>query len=97
MADNLAEAKAKTLGHTVVDVKVLTLVNRITDTQVKAEACTLSDILAAMEEKALVNTLAGMVTETKAAILWETLVDVEARHWLKHWLNCKKNWRQTQR
>lgn len=32
VADTLAEAKAKTLGHTVVDVKVVTLVDRLTAT-----------------------------------------------------------------
>ena len=30
--DTLAEAKAKTLGHTVVDVNVVTLVDRLTAT-----------------------------------------------------------------
>ena len=45
VADSLAEAKAKTLGHTVVDVKAVTLNDRVTDM------------------------LAGMLTETEAAIL----------------------------
>ena len=92
MADSLAEAKAKakTLGHTVVDVKAVTLNDRVTDTQVEAEACKLGDILTAVKDKALVDTLANMLTETEAAILCQTLVDVEARHWFKTWLNWKK-------
>lgn len=32
VVDNLAETKAKTLGHTVVEVKALTLVNRMIHT-----------------------------------------------------------------
>ena len=92
VADSLAEAKAKakTLGHTVVDVKAVTLNDRVTDTQVEAEACKLGDILTAVKDKALVDTLANMLTETEAAILCHTLVDVEARHWFKTWLNWKK-------
>ena len=92
VADSLAEAKAKakTLGHTVVDVKAVTLIDRVTDTQVEAEACKLGDILSAVKDKALVDTLANMLTETEAAILCQTLVDVEARHWFKTWLNWKK-------
>ena len=34
VADSLAEAKAKTHGHTVVDVKAVTLVDRLTATLV---------------------------------------------------------------
>ena len=83
-------AKAKTLSHTVVDVKAVTLNNRVTDTQVEAEACKLGDILTAVKDKALVDTLANMLTETEAAILCHTLVDVEERHWFKTWLNWKK-------
>ena len=83
-------AKAKTLSHTVVDVKAVTLNNRVTDTQVEAEACKLGDILTAVKDKALVDTLANMLTETEAAILCQTLVDVEARHWFKTRLNWKK-------
>ena len=83
-------AKAKTLSHTVVDVKAVTLNNRVTDTQIEAEACKLGDILTAVKDKALVDTLANMLTETEAAILCQTLVDVEARHWFKTWLNWKK-------
>ena len=83
-------AKAKTLGHTVVDVKALTLNDRVTDTQVEAEAWKLGDILTAVKDKALVDTLANMLTETESAILCQTLVDVEARHWFKTWLNWKK-------
>ena len=92
VADSLAEAKAKakTLGHTVVDVKAVTLNDRVTDTQVEAEAWKLGDILTAVKDKALVDTLANMLTETEAAILCQTLVDVEARHWFKTWLNWKK-------
>ena len=83
VADSLAEAKAKTLGHTVVDVKAATLNDRVTDTVVEAEAWTLGDILSTVKDKALVDTLAGMLTETEAAILFQTPVDVEARHWFK--------------
>lgn len=90
MANSLARAKAKTLGHTVVDVKAVTLNDRVTDTLVEAEAWTLGDILTAVKDKALVDTLAGMLTETEAAILCQTLVDVAARHCFKIWLNWKK-------
>ena len=37
------------------------------------------------------DTLANMLTETEAAILCHTLVDVEERHWFKTWLNWKKS------
>jgi len=90
VADSLAEAKAKTLGLTVVDVKAVTLTNRVTDTLVEAEAWTLCDIITAVKGKAMVDTPAGMLKETEAAILCQTLIDVEARHWFKTWLNWKK-------
>ena len=90
VADSLAEAKAKTLGHTVADVKAVTLNARVTDTVVEVEAWTLGDILTTVKDNALVDTLAGMLTKTEAAILCQTLVDVEARHWFKTWLNWKK-------
>ena len=76
---------------TLVDVKDATLNDRMTDTQVEAEACKLGDILTAVKDKALVDTLADMLTETEAAILCHTLVDVEERHWFKTWLNWKKS------
>ena len=90
VADSLAEAKAKTLDNTVVDVKAVTLNDRVNDTLVEAEAYTLGDIVTAVKNKALLDTLANMLTETKAAILCPTLVDVQARHWFKTWRNSKK-------
>ena len=64
-------------------MKAATLNDRVTDTVVEAEAWTLGDILSTVKDKALVDTLAGMLTETEAAILFQTPVDVEARHWFK--------------
>ena len=82
VADSLpeAKAKAKTLGHTVVDVKAVTLNDRVTDTQEEAEAWKLGDILTALKDKALMDTLSNMLTETEAAIVCQTLVEVEAMH-----------------